>query len=201
MSGSVSLDDGPGDGAAQTECPCFMFRSRRSTLVKRLWRCRLSDRSNDGQRPDDESGSAAVASPRIQNNASQESPLLLNDDEASQVKAVAQAMLKRLKERHLEVLIQAVESRGGQKTDCVLLPKDNVRLANRMLVPPHVLCCQIWRWPELTGEQGLKKLPSCQSSPDDPLYVCCNPYHWSLRVPGEHCVPVNGRHLFWQVDV
>ncbi|KAK2149757.1 hypothetical protein LSH36_437g00015 [Paralvinella palmiformis] len=187
VSGSLSLDDGGGDAAPQTECPCFMFRSRRSTLVKRLWRSRISDRNEAQQREDDDTNQSA-ASPRIPNSAAgQESPLIqFNDDEgSSQVKAVTQAMLKRLKERHLEVLVEAVESRGGQKTDCVLLPKDNIRLGRRGVLPPHVLCCQIWRWSDLSGEQGLKKLPSCQSSTDDPLYVCCNPYHWSLRVPGE----------------
>nr|KAF7420472.1 hypothetical protein H0235_010769 [Vespula pensylvanica] len=43
---------------------------------------------------------------------------------------------------------------------------------------PHVLCCQIWRWPDLVPSDELKRLPVCHSA-KDPVYVCCNPYHWS----------------------
>ncbi|XP_046734329.1 mothers against decapentaplegic homolog 6 isoform X2 [Diprion similis] len=45
-------------------------------------------------------------------------------------------------------------------------------------VEPHLLCCQIWRWPDLADSDELKRLPVCQSD-QDPVYVCCNPYHWS----------------------
>ena len=139
----------------ENECQCFMFRSRRNTLVKRLWKSRPT--RNETQRPSE--------------NASPEA------EEDSQIKSVTQAMLKRLKEKHLEVLIQSVESKGGETTDCVLLPKGDVRLGRRTL-PPHILCCQIWRWPDLEGDHVLKRLPCCQSS-DDPTSICCNPYHWS----------------------
>ncbi|XP_012286211.1 mothers against decapentaplegic homolog 6 [Orussus abietinus] len=43
---------------------------------------------------------------------------------------------------------------------------------------PHLLCCQIWRWPDLSRPSELKRLPVCHSA-KDPVYVCCNPYHWS----------------------
>lgn len=43
---------------------------------------------------------------------------------------------------------------------------------------PLVLCCQIWRWPDLMPSEELKRLPICHSA-KDPVYVCCNPYHWS----------------------
>ncbi|KAK2575697.1 hypothetical protein KPH14_012087 [Odynerus spinipes] len=43
---------------------------------------------------------------------------------------------------------------------------------------PHLLCCQIWRWPDLVRTDELKRLPVCHSA-EDPAYVCCNPYHWS----------------------
>ncbi|XP_046420358.1 mothers against decapentaplegic homolog 2 [Neodiprion fabricii] len=45
-------------------------------------------------------------------------------------------------------------------------------------VEPHLLCCQIWRWPDLADSDELKRLPVCHSD-EDPVYVCCNPYHWS----------------------
>lgn len=43
---------------------------------------------------------------------------------------------------------------------------------------PHLLFCQIWRWPDLVRSDELKRLPVCHSA-KDPIYVCCNPYHWS----------------------
>lgn len=50
---------------------------------------------------------------------------------------------------------------------------------------PHLLSCQTWRWPDLANSAELKKLPVCHSA-KDPVYVCCNPYHWSrLCKPGK----------------
>ncbi|XP_015590044.1 mothers against decapentaplegic homolog 6 [Cephus cinctus] len=46
------------------------------------------------------------------------------------------------------------------------------------LLDPHLLSCQIWRWPDLAHSSELKRLPVCHSA-KDPVYICCNPYHWS----------------------
>lgn len=137
-----------------------MFRSKRSSLVKRLWKLRAlqyeSDRASEEESPED-----------------------------LEVKSVAQSMLKRLKESQLEMLLQALESKGGENTDCVLLPKNELRLGRRS-VAPHILCCQLFRWPTgLKSEMQLKRLPCCGTTSVDPAYVCCNPYHWSLLLdPG-----------------
>jgi hypothetical protein len=141
------------------ECPCFMFRSRRSTLVRRLWKSKVTPAVND------------------------ETAGQVETSHDLEVKSVTQSMLKRLKERQLDVLIQSVESKGGETTECVLLPKGDVRLGRRT-VAPHVLCCQIWRWPDLQSEAQLKRLPCCTTA-DDPTSACCNPFHWSRAiVPG-----------------
>lgn len=59
------------------------------------------------------------------------------------------------------------------------------RTSSLLPSPAHLLSCQIWRWPDLTHSSELKRLPICHSS-EDPLYVCCNPYHWSrLCKPGK----------------
>ena len=55
-------------------------------------------------------------------------------------------------------------------------------------VDPHLLCCQIWRWPDLNQSSELKRLPVCHSA-KDPVYICCNPYHWSrLCKPGKRSI-------------
>ncbi|XP_067132702.1 mothers against decapentaplegic homolog 6-like [Centruroides vittatus] len=140
-----------------------MFRSRRNALVKRLWKHRL---------PVDEDESAR----RLE----------------TEVKFVVQNMLKRLKESQLELLVQAVESRGCDVTGCVLVPRGDLRLGRRTL-PPHVLCCQLWRWPDVRQPFELKWLRWCDAA-DDPLYICCNPYHWSRLCKPESPPPPYTRH-------
>lgn len=140
-----------------------MFRSRRNALVKRLWKHRL----------------------------------LVNEDETacqveSEVKFVVQNMLKRLKETQLELLVQSVESRGCDVTGCVLVPRGDLRLGRRTL-PPHVLCCQLWRWPDVRQPFELKWLHWCDAA-NDPLYICCNPYHWSRLCKPESPPPPYTRH-------
>ena len=110
----------------------FMFRSRRTTLVKRLWKARVRKDETEGQ-------------------------------------TEALRLAKKLKEQQLEMLVAAVESRGGS-SDCVLVEGEAL----------HLLSCRTWRWPDLDHDRQLKRIPSCSS--DD----CCNPYHWSrLCLPGE----------------
>lgn len=135
-----------------------MFRSKRSTLVKRLWKSRV-----------------------LQNETSSENERTstTNPDGDTEAKCVAQSMLKRLKEKQLEMLVESIESKGGETKGCVLLPNADLRLGKRS-VQPHILCCQLWRWPDITPNTELKRLPPCESA-DDPAYVCCNPYHWSIQ--------------------
>ena len=130
-----------------------MFRSKRSALVKRLWKNRI-----------------------LQNETKCE----ISTDIELEAKSVAQSMLKRLKEKQLETLIASIESKGGEKTGCVLLPNADLRLGKRS-VAPHVLCCQVWRWPDLLSSARLKRLAHCESE-DDPAYICCNPFHWSIEM-------------------
>ena len=127
-----------------------MFRSKRTTLVKRLWKNRILYHEGDSETEAD-----------------------------IELKSAAHSMLKRLKEKQLDVMVQSVESKGGETTECVLLPKADVKLASRRPVSPHTLCCKLWRWPELQQGVELKRLPCCTTG-DDQGYVCCNPYHWSL---------------------
>lgn len=100
------------------------------------------------------------------------------DETASEtLRQPLEELFERLQDKQLEMLMKAVDARGWEPTGCVLLPGDG---------EPHVLCCQAWRWPKLRQATELKRLPCCQSA-CDPVYVCCNPYHWSrfCRPPGE----------------
>lgn len=87
-------------------------------------------------------------------------------------------LLRQLQENQLEMLLRAVERGGG---DCILVRKERTPPSSPQ---PHLLCCQTWRWPEVRQASELRRLPSCRSA-SDPIYVCCNPYHWSrLCLPG-----------------
>lgn len=104
-----------------------------------------------------------------------------------ELKAVTYALLKRLKERSLHSLLQAVESRGGTPGGCVLVARGELRLGGGQAAPPHLLLGKLFRWPDLQHPAELKALCECQSfgAADGPT-VCCNPYHFSrLCGPGE----------------
>uniref|UniRef100_A0A7M4F8A2 MH1 domain-containing protein n=1 Tax=Crocodylus porosus TaxID=8502 RepID=A0A7M4F8A2_CROPO len=147
-----------------------MFRSRRSGLVRRLWRQRCTA-------PGPEDGLGAL-------------------------KPAAHALFKKLKDEELELLVQAVESRGARASGCVWVPRAEPRGAKPAL-PPHVLLCRLYRWPDLRHAYELKRLSCCQSfwgCGDGPV-LCCNPHHLSrLAMPGE-LGPPGARHQapasFW----
>lgn len=129
----------------------FMFRSKRSSLVRELWKLRIPQNDTESQ----------------------------NEKDSHECKAVIHSMLKRLKEKNLEILLRSIESKGREETPCVLLPNVELKMG-KLSTDPHVLCCQIWRWPDLTLDTTLRRLPCCETD-KDPLYVCCNPYHWSVQ--------------------
>ncbi|KAL1517161.1 hypothetical protein ABEB36_000960 [Hypothenemus hampei] len=80
-------------------------------------------------------------------------------------------LLKKLQETQLEMLLNAVETRGIELGNCVLVPRE-------CSYEPHLLVCQFWRWPELRKSDELRRLPQCGAA-GDMVYSCCNPYHWS----------------------
>ncbi|KAM6304567.1 mothers against decapentaplegic homolog 6 [Podargus strigoides] len=106
-----------------------------------------------------------------------------------ELKAVTYALLKRLKERSLDSLLEAVESRGGVPGGCVLVARTEVRLGGGQAAPPHLLLGKLFRWPDLQHPAELKPLCECQSfgAADGPT-VCCNPYHFS-RLCGPESPP------------
>ena len=99
------------------------------------------------------------------------------------------ALMNQLKkDSQLETLCQAVESlistdtshisskafpHHYQPTDCVLVPRQMIHDEE-----PQVIACRLWRWNDLYDPNEIKRIPKCPNE-KDPVYVCCNPAHWS----------------------
>jgi hypothetical protein len=136
-----------------------MFRSKRTILSKKLWRLRVHDEARG----------------EIENE---------KDEENQELKSTLHSMLKRLKEHQLEVLLNSIEGKGGEVTDCVLMPKHEMKIGRRS-VEPHLLMCEVFRWRNLARKQDLGKLVWCTNAEQG--HVCCNPYHYSLIMEiGKH---------------
>ncbi|NWT14838.1 SMAD6 protein, partial [Vireo altiloquus] len=103
------------------------------------------------------------------------------------LKPAVHALFKKLKDEELELLVQVVESRGAWESGCVLAPRGDPRGAKQGL-PPQVLLCRLFRWPDLHQSHELKHLCYCtggQGACGDLAVLCCNPHHFSrLAVPG-----------------
>ncbi|XP_069654730.1 mothers against decapentaplegic homolog 6 isoform X2 [Haliaeetus albicilla] len=163
--------------------------------------CLFKEREPGGPQPDPPSAASAAAaaagvllpgpdgaadggSPERRGREARSRLLLLEQE----LKAVTYSLLKRLKERSLDSLLEAVESRGGMPSGCVLVARTEVRLGGQA-APPHLLLGKLFRWPDLQHPAELKPLCECQSFgvADGPT-VCCNPYHFS-RLCGPESPP------------
>lgn len=98
----------------------------------------------------------------------------------------AYAFLKKLKEKPLGVLLEAVESKGAVLGGCIVAPQAELHIGGRALSPQYLLC-RFFRWPDLQLASPLKALCCCQSfRSSGGEALCCNPYHYSrLCGPGE----------------
>ncbi|KAL3201921.1 hypothetical protein MRX96_012192 [Rhipicephalus microplus] len=142
-----------------------MFASKRCKLVKRLW---------------EESRNLVVSY-----YAPSQPPLYAAAPPAFNYEAfcsvedrkAVESMLKLLEVPQLQKMLQAVQTKGREGCECLLLPCDDVKMP-REVVAPHVLCCRLWRFPQLRHQYELRRLPWCAAA--SPPEVCCNPYHWSM---------------------
>ncbi|XP_010562471.1 mothers against decapentaplegic homolog 6-like [Haliaeetus albicilla] len=103
------------------------------------------------------------------------------EDSPGALKPAAHALFKKLKDEELELLVQAVESRGAWESGCVWAPRGELRGAKQAL-PPQVLLCRLYRWPDLRQPHELKHLCYCtrgRGSCGDTAALCCNPHHFS----------------------
>ncbi|XP_075032006.1 mothers against decapentaplegic homolog 6-like [Calonectris borealis] len=103
------------------------------------------------------------------------------EDGPGALKPAAHALFKKLKDEELELLVQAVESRGAWESGCVWVPRGEPRGAKQAL-PPQILLCRLYRWPDLRQPHELKHLCYCaggRGGCGDAAVLCCNPHHFS----------------------
>lgn len=157
-------------------CFMFMFRRRRTALAKRLWKARVR-RDNEARctektvpvAPPAVTTEAAATTTTTTSPATPHHPSPAESDE----RQFRNALFKRLDDRQLETLLRAVDTGGADAAECVAVRPF-------LFVDPAVVCCRLWRWPELRAAEQLKNTPGCQTA-KQPDAVCCNPYHWSKR--------------------
>uniref|UniRef100_A0AAY4BSD2 Mothers against decapentaplegic homolog n=1 Tax=Denticeps clupeoides TaxID=299321 RepID=A0AAY4BSD2_9TELE len=160
-----------------------MFRTKRSGLLRRLWRSRLIP-VREGR-----SGNGRTGEGGDWDHSNRGSPEGLERE----LKRATYSLLKRLKEKALDALLEAVESRGGVSSDCVMVSPAELRLAGQE-TPPQLLLCRLYRWCDLQDAAQLKPLCECRSfSPQDGPALCCNPYHYSRLCEAESPPPPYSR--------
>ncbi|XP_061773128.1 mothers against decapentaplegic homolog 6b [Nerophis ophidion] len=169
--GGVDQDGGTGQDSDARTVTCCLFKER--------------DHAEDGMR---EPGSChfplrgQLGSPESQEATP---PRAVLEEE---LKLAAHSLLKKLKEKALDTLLEAVESRGGLPSDCVMVSRTELRPGGHVS-SPQLLVCRLYRWSDLQHPAQLKALCECKSfgGTDSPT-VCCNPYHYS-RLCGPESPP------------
>ncbi|KTG44079.1 hypothetical protein cypCar_00025176 [Cyprinus carpio] len=154
--------------------------------------CLFKDRDHHSGSRSPEPGSCQFV---LRNIGSSRDPGLLESQETKprsvmeqELKTATYSLLKRLKEKTLDTLLEAVESKGGMPSDCVMVSRTELRLGGHM-APPQLFICKLYRWSDLQHTAQLKALCECKSfgAQDGPV-VCCNPYHYS-RLCGPESPP------------
>ncbi|XP_013923081.1 PREDICTED: mothers against decapentaplegic homolog 9-like [Thamnophis sirtalis] len=115
------------------------------------------------------------------------------DEEEKWAEMAVDSLVKKLMKKRgaLQELERAL-SCPGQPSKCVTIPHS---LDGRMQVfhrkrYPHVIYCQVWRWPDLQSQHELKPLACCEFPFGSKLKdVCINPYHYQ-RVEAPVLPPV-----------
>ncbi|TRZ03521.1 hypothetical protein DNTS_030876, partial [Danionella cerebrum] len=182
-SGGGSTSGGFLDQDGGTVCAVASPRSVQDSDSRTVTCCLFKDRDHHSGSRSPEQGSCQFV---LRNIGSSRDPGPLEGQETKprsvmeqELKTATYSLLKRLKEKTLDTLLEAVESRGGMPSDCVMVSRTELRISGHM-APPQLLVCKLYRWSDLQHTVQLKALCECRSfgAQDGPL-VCCNPYHYS----------------------
>ncbi|XP_067276596.1 mothers against decapentaplegic homolog 6b [Pseudorasbora parva] len=175
-----------------TVCTVGSPRSVQDSDCRTVTCCLFKDRDHHSGSRNPEPGSCQFV---LRNIGSSRDPGPLESQETKprsvmeqELKTATYSLLKRLKEKTLDTLLEAVESKGGMPSDCVMVSRTELRLGGHM-APPQLLICKLYRWSDLQHTAQLKALCECKSfgAQDGPV-VCCNPYHYS-RLCGPESPP------------
>ncbi|XP_043937673.1 mothers against decapentaplegic homolog 7 isoform X2 [Protopterus annectens] len=168
-----------------------MFRTKRSGLVRRLWRSRAPGEV-DGEADPRAHGTGGCCMGKAAKIAKTSA---VSGGSEAELKTLTHSVLKKLKEKQLEVLLQAVESKGGARSSCLLLSgKMDSKLGQHTFSFP-LLLCKVFRWPDLRHSSELKRLMCCESyGKSNPELICCNPYHLSRLCELESPPPPYSRY-------
>uniref|UniRef100_A0A8C9TGU2 Mothers against decapentaplegic homolog n=1 Tax=Scleropages formosus TaxID=113540 RepID=A0A8C9TGU2_SCLFO len=150
-----------------------MFRTKRSGLIRRLWRSRapVEGDAEADTRTRGPGGCCMGKGAKVSKGGA---------GTEAELKALTHSILKKIKEKQLEALLQAVESRGGARSPCLLLPSKVDSKLGQHSYPLPLLLYKVFRWPDLRHSSELKRLSCCESyGKVNPELVCCNPHHMS----------------------
>ncbi|KAM9294698.1 mothers against decapentaplegic homolog 6-like [Gastrophryne carolinensis] len=139
-----------------------MFRPRRSLSTRRLWRRRCGTLSR---------GPGEGGAPSL-------------EELHNGLRPAALQLFKKLRDEQLWQLAEAVESKGRWDCGCVWIPLEG--RPGKQALPPQVLLCKLYRWPDLRVPAELKRLSQCENywrKSTEGNAVCCNPFHYSRLLP------------------
>ncbi|XP_029108755.1 mothers against decapentaplegic homolog 7 isoform X2 [Scleropages formosus] len=165
-----------------------MFRTKRSGLIRRLWRSRapVEGDAEADTRTRGPGGCCMGKGAKVSKGGA---------GTEAELKALTHSILKKIKEKQLEALLQAVESRGGARSPCLLLPSKVDSKLGQHSYPLPLLLYKVFRWPDLRHSSELKRLSCCESyGKVNPELVCCNPHHMSRLCELESPPPPYSRY-------
>nr|XP_061800396.1 mothers against decapentaplegic homolog 7-like [Nerophis lumbriciformis] len=166
-----------------------MFRTKRSGLVRRLWRSRAPV-EGDGEADGGTHGPGGCCMGKAAKVAAKS-----HGGSEAELKALTHSVFKKIKEKQLEVLLQAVESKGGARSPCLLLPGKVDAKVGQVSYSLPMLLYKVFRWPDLRHSSELKRLSCCESyGKGNPELVCCNPHHMSRLCELESPPPPYSRY-------
>uniref|UniRef100_A0A0N5AUT0 MH1 domain-containing protein n=1 Tax=Syphacia muris TaxID=451379 RepID=A0A0N5AUT0_9BILA len=103
-----------------------------------------------------------------------------DQDDCWSEKTVRSLIRKLGKTKLVEELEKALSTQDPL-TPCICIPRpaDGRMQASQGKCLPHVVCCRVWRFPDVTSPHQLRSVPNCLYPFSKKLNcVCVNPFHY-----------------------